>query len=238
MLHPTYELIRQLVLKNNPQSNLSVIDYGCGTGLLIDLLGKQKIKKYHGFDVSDATLIVARKKYSKEKYFNFSKILKGQVPNFGTKNTVDIIVLIGVLQYMSKDEVRQLFAQAKRVLKNDGQIILSCAVDHRVYKLMNLYQFFIPHSYVNRNELQRVAAQNGFKSSFISEKGVLLAPFISHCLTIFFDGLDKVIFSTKGELGPIGKMLRTIAIPLIKMEYLLPMDYGYTLFAVFKKNGK
>lgn len=237
MLHPTYELIRQLILKGHKQSKLRLVDYGCGTGLLINLIGKEKIAYYHGYDVSENTLRVARKKFTNNKSFRFKKINKKKLPVFGSAKSFDVVVLIGVLQYLEKSELEHVLTESKRILKKSGIVVISCAVDHPLYVVLNLYQFFIPHRYINRHELLKTATQNGFKPSFITEKGILIAPFISHCLSIFFDALDKLFFRTKGKLGPIGSWVRAISIPLIQLEYKLPIDYGYTLFLVLKKTN-
>ena len=73
------------------------------------------------------------------------------------------------------------------------------------------------------------------RTIYQQERGFLIAPLFSNIISFFFDAADKVLFRTKGTLGPIGTFARKIINPLITLEYLLQIDYGYTLYLKIKK---
>ncbi len=234
MYHPSYDYDRQLLDTFASKEALTVIDYGCGNGILIDFLGPERFKKYIGFEVSKAALAVAKQKYRGKKYA-FHHFTPGVVPTLGSAQSADVIILIGVLQYMTKSEITQFFKQAYQVLKPGGFIIASCVVDHLIYRSTNLYNLFFPNYYLNRQALLTEAKKRKFLVLFAQEKGLLVGPLFSHGLVIFFDLIDKIIFRNKGKLGPIGIGVRKLFKPLMSWEYQLPLDYGYTLFVTLKK---
>ena len=71
--------------------------------------------------------------------------------------------------------------------------------------------------------------KNNLKVVYEKEFGLLLAPLFSNVLVLFFDALDKIFFSTKGEIGKIGSFARSMVAPIIILENKIPIDFGYTL---------
>jgi hypothetical protein len=77
----------------------------------------------------------------------------------------------------------------------------------------------------------------GFDAEYVREKGLMLAPLTANVVALFFDGLDKVLFRTRGSLGPAGRFIRKLTNPMLHLEYHLPVDFGYTLFLRAKKTN-
>lgn len=230
ILHPTYKIITRWIIDLSEQrKGLRVVDYGCGNGYLLDLLPKKAITNYTGFEVNSDSVSVAQKKYKQGK-IKFIDFIPGKVPELGPVNSADVLVLIGVLQYMSDKEIAELVSKSKKVLKKNGVFLSSCIVDHWLYKVMDIYKFFLPQRYLNRNKLIKLLDNNGFDIEYQKEKGIFLAPLFSHCLVVFFDALDKLIFRQKGKLGKFGTWFRSFYTPILNLEYKLPIDYGYTLY--------
>ena len=75
----------------------------------------------------------------------------------------------------------------------------------------------------------------GFNVEYQKESGLILGPLVSHNFTLIPDALDKILFSTKGTLGILGRTFRKISTPLMALEYLVPLDYGYTLYIKARK---
>lgn len=229
--HHTYNLILDLILESFPkEKKLNVLDYGCGSGALLEFFPKNRIGKYTGIDINKDSIDVANKRYGGGKNISFGLISSHEPLNLGKANTVDVVVAVGVLQYMADDQRVNLFQKAESVLRKDGVLVLSCVTDHILYKLMNLYYLFLPHYYINRANLIKQLRQNNFRIVYERERGLIIAPLFSNLIVLFFDTLDKIFFRTRGELGPIGTRIRQLASQIIQWEYKLPIDYGHTLF--------
>lgn len=229
-MHPTYRLILNLLEKSFPDKRkINLIDYGCGNGLLLEYLPKEKISSYQGLDINLDSINYAKNRY-KFKKINFEMIQQGKSIKLGRSNSVDAIVLIGVLQYMTQEEISDFLIKAKKVLKKNGIILISCATDYFFYRVLNLYRLFLPNYFINKNNLSKLIRISGMKIRFQDEKGILLSPLFSNVFSLFFDIFDKILFRTKGSLGPLGKSSRLIINPILSIEYLFPVNYGYTLF--------
>lgn len=231
----THEYINSLILNHFKNKKISIVDYGCGNGDLLNFIDHKKISKYTGYDVSYDCLKVA-KTFFQNDIFQFKKINKKKLPVLD--DNLDLIVLIGVLQYMSEDETKYLFEQAKEKLSKNGVLIASCAVDHWIYRLLNIYQLFLPNRFINRNWILNQIKVTGLKPVHIREKGLLVAPLFSNIISFFFDAFDRVLLGTRGKIGPTGTLARKMISPLIKLEFLLPIDYGYTLYLQAKKDNE
>ena len=236
MIHPTYTTILNVINRRFPQKKtLRILDYGCGSGYFLEVFGKTRIGEYYGYDLSEKSIQCAKKTHH-NRNVHFFHIQKDNASLLKEKKNIDVLVLIGVLQYMSNKEFTALLQNAKKLLAPNGVIIISCSVDHIVYRAMNVLQIFSPHQLIHRKRAVDMLKQVGFRVVHQYERGIILSPIFSQ-LMIVFDILDKLIFSTKGTIGPIGKTMRGITNILLSLEYRLPVDYGYTLFIVAGKDS-
>ncbi len=87
----------------------------------------------------------------------------------------------------------------------------------------------------NRNKIIKLAKQSGLDCIYQKESGLFLGPLFSHNIVLFFDAIDKIVFRTKGRLGFFGKWSRLLSTYILKLEYYIPIDFGYTMYLVFKK---
>lgn len=235
-MHPAYQLILGLIDKNFPNNKkINLIDYGCGNALFLNYIPRNIIKTYIGFDVNKDSIKNAKNKFGDRKNVLFNLIEQNKKINLGKFADIEVIVLIGVLQYMNETEIDLLFKECARVLKKEGVLIFSCITDHRIYKIVNIYRLFLPHFYTNRIKLLKQLERNKFFISYNKEKGIIIAPLFSNFIVFFFDALDKMIFRTNGRLGPIGTKIRSVMHFILRLEYMLSIDYGYTLFVVAKR---
>ena len=224
----TYKKICSLVDEVFATSaKLNILDFGCGNGELLEYFPQSRIKKYLGVDINDESIKKAKLK-NKAKNVSF-KIIDRKNDMFGIRNSMDVIISIGVLQYMSDQETTNFLKMAKKMLKKRGILIISCATDHFIYRMFNLYGIFLPNRFVNRNWLVMLLKKIGFTVDYQKETGLLLAPLFSHNIVFFFDAMDKILFKTKGELGVVGLFVRKLAYPLLWLEASLPVDFGYNL---------
>lgn len=234
MYHPSYPYLLSLVSRFLKKKPINIVDYGCGNGVLLNLLEKNTVRSYQGYEVSDSAISVGRKQW-KSKKISFHKIDTKKLPKFPKNKKKDLWIFIGALQYMGDREINTIFKEASKTLSKEGILAASCVTDHPVYQWTNLYRFFLPNRYINRKKLLLSAKKAGLVPLFAQERGLIIGPLFSHGIVIFFDALDKLIFRNKGKLGPIGIFMRKLWKPIMHLEYYVPIDYGYTLFVVFQK---
>lgn len=104
-------------LKNKQYQSL--LDIGCGTGYLIDLLHMQKNALYCGLDLSPEMLKMAKKKLPESVF-----LTEGSSDSLPYEdNSFDIVTCIQSFHHYPNPE--KAMAEAYRVLKNGGLYILS-----------------------------------------------------------------------------------------------------------------
>ena len=234
--HPTYYKMIHLMLSSfRKNQKINLLDYGCGNGYLFSILPKEKINKYSGYDVSKNSIETAKKIIN---YKNASfKLIDPEKPlNLGDSNSEDVVIAIGVLQYLKDEEIDAFINESHKVLKKGGILLISTVVDHIIYKILNIYGLVLPNKFINRDNIIKKLKNANFNVEYQKESGLIIGPLVSHNLTIIPDALDKIFFSTKGSLGIFGGTFRKISTPLMALENLVPLDYGYTLYIKARKD--
>lgn len=237
-MHPSYRLILDRIDHLFPPGKaLNIVDYGCGAGYLVSILPQERVLAYRGYDKNPASIALAQEKFRKQWG---DRAVFQLVPGDGsdvlhTLHGVDLFVGIGVLQYLPWEQIHALLAKASRCLKNDGAILLSCFSDHWQYRMINLYGLFLPHFAISRQRLVSSLATNGFHVCWQMERGLVVAPLYAEVLGLFVDCMDRILRSRKGGQGPLSMMVQRLLNPLIRIEYRLPIDFGYTLFVAGRK---
>ena len=228
--HPTYEIMTKLLTSEIAvKKKISILDYGCGSGYLLSILPKVAVKKYCGYETSKSAIDVAKKQFRKQHIASFIYVDTSQKLRLPNRN-MDVVIAIGVLQYMSKSQILELISECSKVLKKGGVVLISCVSDHLLYKMINLYGLVIKNSFVNRKWLLECLKKYGFKVKYSQEKGLLFGPLFYHNIVLIFDILDKLLYRTKGTLGPFGKSSRKVAAKIASLENKIPINLGYTLY--------
>ena len=111
----------------------SILDVGCSAGLFIHEIYRKaprsysKILDFTGIDLDIGAIEFAQKNALSNMVYYCTDFL-----NFQTDKKFDTILFRGTLQYMS-DDIRQTFIILKKLLKDNGKII--------IYFLPNFYSF-------------------------------------------------------------------------------------------------
>lgn len=108
-------IISEFIVRNYNEGN--ILDVGCGTGILAQLLVNKKYD-YTGIDISTEALTSAKHKKIKIKH----EFINIRFEDFITDKKFDIIVLNEVLYYMNNDIA---FTQVRKLIKEDGYLIVS-----------------------------------------------------------------------------------------------------------------
>ncbi|MEO0288922.1 MAG: 50S ribosomal protein L11 methyltransferase [candidate division WOR-3 bacterium] len=116
--HPTTKLVLLLMKKLDFQNKI-VLDCGIGSGILAIAASKKKAKKIVGFDIDESTKVSTRENFKLNKIKNIEYKF-GDI-NVLNKNTKYDIILINMLS----KEFKTFFTKTKKILKNNGKIIIS-----------------------------------------------------------------------------------------------------------------
>jgi len=120
IFEPLNSGLRNIGMKMYPaKTGMDVLDIGCGTGAHLKLYQKENCNIY-GIDLSATMLKVARNKLGK-----VADLKLGNAIDTGfADNKFDIVLSSTVLHEMSQKVRVNVLKEAKRILKNEGRIIL------------------------------------------------------------------------------------------------------------------
>ncbi|EKE25611.1 MAG: methyltransferase [uncultured bacterium] len=109
-------------IKDYTHPGENVLDYGCGNGRLLELIGENN-PNYQGVDVSARLIDLAKEKYPKQEFSKINPIQTTLPFNEGFFNT---IYSIAVFHHFPSQKYRQAMAnELYRVTKDGGQVIIT-----------------------------------------------------------------------------------------------------------------
>ncbi len=111
-------------IKNYTKDSDKVLDYGCGSGRLLELF-KNKNINYTGIDISENLLAIAQKKYN-IKNVVFKKITSGQVKLAYNNDYFHSIYSIATFHHLPGAKLRlEIAKELHRILKPNGYIVIT-----------------------------------------------------------------------------------------------------------------
>jgi len=182
------EILRIVSHNQNKKINLLTIGGGSARGI-VEVLNKHS-KELGGWDISvinvDKSLkaIELGKELAKEfglyDKFKWINDLAQNVGNLVDKNSVDIVEMVGILDYFRDEKVEETFQRIYDILKEGGLFMVGNIVP-------NKEQPFISHLgwpkmyYRSANDLSRILIRSGFSE----EKGeIIFEPLMNHMVGI------------------------------------------------------
>lgn len=153
------------------QTELSVLDFGCGTGNYIKLLSQLTNWKLYGIDASDNMLDYARKRNAS------SLIKKGTDSKIPFKNNMfDYVYMVDVIHHI--DNINQMFKEFSRVSK-ENSILCICTENETQRKEKFWYQYF-PSAFnidnlrfYSAKQIIKTALDNGYILKSIQENNII-----------------------------------------------------------------
>ncbi len=85
-----------------------ILDLGCGTGIFYEELQKTNFLHYTGVDLAESAILEAKKKIEGTEKETKCSLFSGNIIEFDFPDT-DIVVSLGVLDWLDKNEIKDLF---------------------------------------------------------------------------------------------------------------------------------
>lgn len=146
-------------LRLHPYDRL--LDVGCGTGFLIDLLKSQKDAEYYGLDLSPEMIRVARSKLDDSVHLTEGSANRLPYPD----GTFDVVCCVQSFHHYPYPE--QAMEEVYRVLKPDGLYILSDTGCNGLAKHFDnfFFRYFMrsgDYAAYSRKDIETRMAKSGF----------------------------------------------------------------------------
>jgi ubiquinone/menaquinone biosynthesis C-methylase UbiE len=127
--YPDENLVRLVSgeMKKHPDKVLKAIDIGCGSGRHMALLENSGISSVYGSDYSLNALGICRDA-------GFPLVINCNNKSLPFRDgTFDIAVAWGSLHYSSKDEMKSMLSEVKRIIKKGGSLFATLRRDNDTY---------------------------------------------------------------------------------------------------------
>ena len=193
----------------------TVLDLGCGTGILIPYVIEKK-GNYIGLDNSENMLNIVKEQYTKLITEKSVSLFLGDVKDFIPTINIDVIIGLGFIEYFDKPEI--VINQLYEILPKGGKLILSFpninSLDYFCLKLLAPIRFILrkvtgkgtiapPRMMCSSSEANNLFRNAGFKNLKKANYNVnfFVYPFtkISLKFTNFF--ASKLEYSFLSKIG-------------------------------------
>ena len=114
VMNDNFRVIKSMI-HGNLKNNGNILDIGCGTGYFSRLF---KNAKYAGIDSSKEYVSFANKKYG-----GYFFVMDATKMNFNEK-VFDGVLMVSFLHHLSDNELKKVFSDVRRVLKDNGKLVI------------------------------------------------------------------------------------------------------------------
>lgn len=138
---PRDRILLEKVLPTLPDSALRIVDYGCGAGGLLAELARR------GYDVLGIEPNDSMRQFAIDKLkrlgYSEERVRKGDLDQLRKieSETVDLLVAMGVFQYLSDEEYAETLKTARRILKPHGHLV--CTFQNAFFDLFTFNEYTI-----------------------------------------------------------------------------------------------
>ena len=141
--------------------DISLIDYGCGSGWLFYYLNEFGIKKLYGWDIVPSVLEEVRKKYPYVRDLFSNNI--GRFANVPVEKKFDLVTSIEVIEHVPYSGKNEYLIFINRLLKNDGFLFLTTPNGRYETTGMDNYEQQPVEDWNRPSEMTKILKSNGFK---------------------------------------------------------------------------
>jgi SAM-dependent methyltransferase len=138
----------ELALVCGDTAGKRVLEFGCGSGTLFDVMGMQNTGSYRGVDFSEKMLAVFRATHPTVE------VVCADAPSYVDQKQYDLIFSNQMVQYFSTEMFRRYLANTRRMLAPGGRLVVG-SIPWRGARNAFYLQAYNPDS--RRGLLQRLA---------------------------------------------------------------------------------
>lgn len=177
------------------------LDYACGPGTLI---GKFSQADSIGVDIAEKQIDYAKKKYSKKGLFLTTKEFEFNE----YKETFDIVTMLGLIEFLTDDEIEALFKKIYTSLKPGGTLIITTPnFNSFIYNLAEKLRL-VNWGGKHKNKFNTARIEELFKNSPLKivkqtkvlSYGILLSVISLKIGSLFNKIFEKGLLNTQGFL--------------------------------------
>ena len=157
-------------IKDKFKENFSVLDYGCGAGILANFIS-ERLENFTYYGLEPNTDHGISRLELGRKFFNNSNVNFGIIENDLLeicKKQIDSVILISVFTHMEFSDVESALDRISTVFNNNPEcaIVFSCFIEDAprlVNHLPNIWERFYGESYITVQQLESYCKRNNLK---------------------------------------------------------------------------
>ncbi len=186
-----------LKVKEKISSDSSHLDFACGSGTFI---GRYLYSSSLGVDISEIQIEYAKETFSGEnKFYTVNEFENMDHERF------DVASILGLIEFLTEEEIKSLLKKIKNLMKNNGKIILTTPnfslffrTIQTISKLLGIKDYSdVTISKFNARKLKKLLEEADL--SEIRVKKIvnigIFSSFFSHKLGLVFENLIGVLFN-------------------------------------------
>ena len=215
------EILNYQIKKYSKKKNMSILDFGSGSGTNINMLSEYG--KVDVYEKDKETSNFLKKKYKQKRISVLKKCF--------SKKKYDLILAADVIEHIKND--KKIINNLNKILKKNGLIIVTVPAYQSLFSKKD--QALKHFRRYNRNSLKKLFNSN-FKTLKISYYNSLL--FIPIAIAIIFFKLINRQFVNEVEVKP-NNILNYILYSIFKFEKFIlkyfNFPFGISIISIFKK---
>tara|TARA_Y100000817_G_scaffold313667_1_gene310326 strand:+ start:3567 stop:4286 length:720 start_codon:yes stop_codon:yes gene_type:complete len=186
-----------LKVKEKISSENRHLDYACGSGTFI---GRYLHSSSIGVDISEIQIEYARETFKEtNKFYTVDEFENLDHESF------DVVSILGLIEFLTEEEIKYLLKRIKNLLKNNGKIILTTPnfslffqTIQRISKLLGIKDYSeVTVSKFNSRKLKKMLEEEDLleiKVKKIVNVGIF-SSLLSHKMGLFFENLIGILFN-------------------------------------------
>lgn len=161
-----------LRLIDNYSRDASIIDVGCGNGLMLQFLKYKGFTNLYGIDISEQQVAQARKKGLNADVISVFEFFKNNKKKF------DVIFAMDLVEHFYKYELIELFNGFNSILSDNGMLIIHTPNGDGIFHQHIIYGDLTHLTIFNSNSLGQILRLTGFNDIKCFETGPTTKNFI------------------------------------------------------------
>lgn len=165
----------------NPHlANKRILEVGCGSGTLLNLLSKDNIKDYTGIDTSQNAIEEANKKYAHQNNINFLKARCYDI-NF---DDYDVVISLGLTDWIDQKELEFLIEKSLNKVFIHSFSINEKGIHCFIHKLFSHYKYSeTPKGYPKKYTLKEIEKLTNTKVNIHKTKSMSFGVLVNNVLS-------------------------------------------------------